>query len=291
MCGQRMWSRGVLFIVCCIGSGLGVVAQAQSVGEAPRHEVPPEVQQLIQQEFQQRKARLAISLEQTEVKIDRTKQVIADMERSIDQLGQQLQDDNVSEISYPEILMQLQVQRINLSIEKAGLDAKSEKLLEWVGNPPEGASAEKTLLKRRKLEELLELERQGLERATALHNQGTVSAGELLDFRKRVLQVELQVLELETPSQPQSTAAVWAGEMLSKVVLDRIEVDAKLMQVEKLLSPLQHLRPKLSTMQSTKKELDAWHEELSKLKARQMELQNQLTEYQTMPHQPLPSDH
>lgn len=286
MFGQRMWSRWVLFIACCIGSGLGVVAQAQSVSEAPRPEVPPEVQQ--------RMARikgLTMLLEQTEVKIDRTKQVIADMEGSLDLLGQRLQDDNVSEISYSEILMQLQVQRINLRIEKAGLDAKSEKLLEWVGNPPEGASAEKTLLKRRKLEELLDLERQGLDRATALHNQGTVSANELLDFRKRVLQVELQLLELETPSQPQSPAAVWAGEMLSKVALDRIEIDAKLMQVEKLLSPLQHLRPQLSAMQSTKKELDAWHDELSKLKARQMELQNTLSEMQSFPNQPTPSDH
>ncbi len=291
MCGQRMWSSGVILLACCISSGLGLVAQAQDVGEAPRSEVSPDIQQLIQQEVQNNKTRLTKSLEQTEAKIDRTKQVIADMEHSIDQSAQQLHDVNVSEISYPEILMQLQVQRINLSIEKAGLDAKSEKLLQMVRDSATDTSNEKSAEKRNKLKELLELERVNLERALALEKQGVQTAHGISEARKRVIEVELKLLELAGPQRQTSPEAVWAAELLSKIALDQIEVNAKLAKVAELLTPLQHLRPKLSAMQSTKKELDAWHDELSKLKARQMELQNNLSEMQSLLHQPTPSDH
>jgi hypothetical protein len=283
MCCQRMWSRGVLFIACCIGSGLGVVAQAQSVSETPRSELPPEIQQKMA-----RIKGLTMLLEQNEEKVDRTKQVIAELERSIDLLGQRLQDDNVSEISYSEILMQLQVQRINLSIEKAGLDAKSEKLLQMVRDSATDTSNEKSAEKRNKLKELLELEHVNLERALALEKQGVQTAHGISEARKRVIEVELKLLEVAGPQRQTSPEAVWAAELLSKIALDQIEVNAKLAKVAELLTPLQHLRPQLSAMQSTKKELDAWHDELSKLKARQMELQNTLSEMQGFPNQPTP---
>lgn len=275
MSSKWIWIRLSLgFFLLLLVGGIGKVANAQSVAESQL----PNNRASVAKQRQAQINSVAALLQETR---DRMHEIRAQMEKLRDyseQLDLELQADNVSDVSYPQILMQLQVQRINLSIEKAGLDAKSERLLQLVGDPASDTPDEKTLGKRAKLEELLELERAGLERANQLQRQGVLSSSDHIEVRKRVIEVELKLLELEGPQQPKSPEAVWAAELLSKTALDRIEVNAKLATVEKLLGPLQTLRPKLSALEANKNELDSWRDEQAKLKDRQMELQDRLQE-------------
>lgn len=263
-----------LFLLLLVGGGISRNVHAQSVAE-PRL---PNNQASVAKQKQAQINSVAALLQETRQRILETDAQIAKLHEDAERLDLELQADNVSDVSYPQILMQLQVQRINLSIEKAGLDAKSERLLQWVGDPASDTPDEKTLGKRAKLEELLELERAELERVDQLIKRGAAPSSHLIDIRKRVIEVELKLLELEGPQQPKSPEAVWAAELLSKTALDRIEVNAKLAMVEKLLGPLQTLRPKLSALEANKNELDAWRDEQAKMKNRQMELQNRLQE-------------
>lgn len=214
------------------------------------------------------------SINETDERLNNAKVMIQKFEAQMARLGEQLSEFNVSEVSYPEVLMQLQVQRINLSIEKAGLDAKSDKLTELVGK--EQKPSENSERKRAKLQELLALEEQGLQRLNELHKTGVVPSTELLEARKRMIQVELQLLDLDSPQPAKSPEAVWASDLLAKSALERVEVSAKLAAVEELLRPLQHVRSKLLEMQSLKNEAGAWEAEKSQLQTRQMEFQNRL---------------
>ncbi|MDP1563627.1 MAG: hypothetical protein Q8M16_19785 [Pirellulaceae bacterium] len=262
-----------LFLLLLVGGGIGEVANAQAVSESHLSNNHP----LIKQKHA-RMASVAELLRETSDRIDETRALIEKLRYDAEQLDRELQADNVSDVSYPQILMQLQVQRINLSIEKAGLDAKSERLLQLVGDPATDTPDEKALGKRAKLEELLELERAGLARADQLQKRGVLQSNDLIEARKRVIEIELKLLDLEGPQRPKSPESVWAAELLSKTALDRIEVNAKLATVEKLLGPLQTLRPKLSALEANKNELDSWRDEQAKLKDRQMELKNRLRE-------------
>ncbi|MBL8888565.1 MAG: hypothetical protein JNL67_01210 [Planctomycetaceae bacterium] len=256
--------------------GCGLIVMVSGMGQVAHGQVAtvPSPEQASTSAVKRQVAVIENSIADTQDRLEHSKMIIRKFEEQVANLGEQLAAFNVSEVSYPEVLMQLQVQRINLSIEKAGLDAKAEKLAELVSK--ERQPSEKNEQKRAKLQEILALEEQGLQRLNELHQSGVVPTSELLEGRKRIIQVELQLLELDSPQPSTSPEAVWAADMLAKIALDRVENMAKLAAIDELLRPLQHVRPTLSEMQNLKNEIETWQAEKSQMQTRQMELQDRL---------------
>ncbi len=274
MLKKWMWLSFGLCVSYLLSSGLDSVAKAQSIRELGENHP---LMKRLQADLAPFKMRMDV-IQQQKAEIDSN---IGKLEAEIEILGAELQSDHVSEVSYPEILMQLQVQRINLSIEKAGLDAKADKLADLVNRPNEEAPNVQDQMKREKLMELLNLEKEALSRANELSKSGVIPMSEISEIRRRVIQAELQLLDLDSPRQPQTPETIWAAELLSKVALDQIEVAAKLSQIDELMGPMQQLRSKLSALQRRKKELEPWVVKKEALEAQQAQLQTVMLEIES----------
>ncbi|MBL8855268.1 MAG: hypothetical protein JNK57_14985 [Planctomycetaceae bacterium] len=280
MLRKSMWLSTGLCVSCLIMCGLGAIAHAQSVGERSARE-------LIKQRQVQHARQ---TLERNMAQLAQIEQLINDHEKRVEAYAEQLQSENISEISYPEILMQLQVQRINLSIEKAGLDAKAEMLAHLVNSPREEKSDSRALAKRQKLQELLELEQQAHAKSLEMHARGVGSTSEVAESRKRVIQIELQLLEVDEPQQTSGPEAIWAADLSSKVAMERIEVSAKLSKIDELLHPMQQARPQLNSLQRMNKELEVFRNQRTQYLDRQLELSDRLVELEGESDGPLSSN-
>jgi hypothetical protein len=253
-------------------SGLGCVTLAQD--ELPPQPTP---QRSISLQTIERYERLqAVNSKQ----LEEATQAAEFLQLQIQKMGNMLQDDGMSEAAYPEILTQLQVQRINLSIEQAGLDAKSKHLQTMLGKPP-GDTQDATLVKRRQmLEEILGLEEKELKGLQELAKAGVATSSQVSELRKRVLQVEVQLLELESPRSPQTPETNWASDVLAKVAMDRIEVAAKLEKIDELLVPQQRVRSMLSEIEQLKNKLSDVRAKQAYLQKRQFDLEDRLAQLQ-----------
>ena len=280
MLRKWMWLSTGLCVSCLILGGLGAIAHAQSVGERSARE-------LIKQRQVQHARQ---TLERNMAQLAQIEQLINDHEKRIEAYAEQLQSENISEISYPEILMQLQVQRINLSIEKAGLDAKAEMLAHLVNSPREEKSDSRALAKRQKLQELLDLEQQAHAQSLERHARGAGTTSEVAESRKRVIQIELQLLEVDEPQQTSGPEAIWAADLSSKVAMERIEVSAKLSKIDELLHPMQQARPQLNSLQRMNKELEVFRNQRTQYLDRQLELSDRLVELEGESDGPLSSN-
>jgi hypothetical protein len=266
-------------------SGLGCITLAQEEVQPP----PESPRQLSVPETIDRYERLRYERLRVEnsAQMEEAKQAAELLQAQIQKMRHMLQRRGMSEAAYPEILTQLQVQRINLSIEQAGLDAKSGHLQAILSKPP-GETEDATLVKRRQmLEELLQLEQKELLQLQELAKAGVAASRQVTELRKRVLQVELQLLELESPRGPQSPETNWATEVLAKVAMDRIEVAAKLAKIDELLGSQQDVQSLLSEIEQLKGKLDETRVKQAYLQGRQVDLDRFLQlqqEFQT----PLP---
>jgi len=253
-------------------SGLGCVTLAQD--ELPPQPTP---QRSISLQWIER-YRLLQDANSTQ--LEEATQAAEFLQLQIHKRGEVLQNEGVSEAAYPEILTQLQVQRINLSIEQAGLDAKSEHLQAMLNKPPVDTQ-DATLVKRRQmLEEILGLEEKELKGLQELAKAGVVTSSQVSELRKRVLQVEVQLLELESPRSPQAHETVWASDVLAKVAMDRIEVAAKLAKIDELLVPQQRVRSMLSEIEQLKSKLSDVRAKQAYLQKRQFDLEDRLAQLQ-----------
>jgi hypothetical protein len=280
MLRKWMWLSTGLCVSCLILGGLGAIAHAQSVGERSAREL-----------IKQRQVQLARqTLERNMAQLAQIEQLINDHEKRVEAYAEQLQSENISEISYPEILMQLQVQRINLSIEKAGLDAKAEMLAHLVNSPREEKTDSRALAKRQKLQELLDLEQQAHAQSLERHARGAGTTSEVAESRKRVIQIELQLLEVDEPQQTSVPEAIWAADLSAKVAMERIEVSAKLSKIDELLHPMQQARPQLNSLQRMNKELEVFRNQRTQYLDRQLELSDRLVELEGESDDPLSSN-
>jgi hypothetical protein len=253
-------------------SGLGCVTLAQD--ELPPQPTP---QRSISLQWIER-YRLLQDANSTQ--LEEATQAAEFLQLQIHKRGEVLQNEGVSEAAYPEILTQLQVQRINLSIEQAGLDAKSEHLQAMLNKPPVDTQ-DATLVKRRQmLEEILGLEQNELKGLVELAKAGVATSSQVSDLRKRVLQVEVQLLELESPRSPQTPETNWASDVLAKVAMDRIEVAAKLAKIDELLVPQQRVRSMLSEIEQLKSKLSDVRAKQAYLQKRQFDLEDRLAQLQ-----------
>ncbi len=262
----------VLGLVCGWSSGLGQVTLAQD--ELPAQPAP---QRSISLQWIERYRLLQAENSEQLEEANRATEL---MQAQIQKMGEFLQAEGVSEAAYPEILTQLQVQRINLSIELAGLDAKSKHLQAMLSKPP-GETQDATLVKRRQmLEELLSLEQRELKGLQELEKAGAVSSRQVSELRKRVMGVEVQLLELESPSSNRTPETIWAGDVLAKVAMDRIEVAAKLAKIDELLVPQQRVRSMLSEIEQLRSKLSEMRVKQSYLQKRQFDLEDRSSQLQ-----------
>jgi chromosome segregation ATPase len=271
-----MWAEVVAMgtLLWCIGLSVETSAQSPGGANAVESQSPKAANE-------SRMSRLVQRLEEAENRSWEIQQRIQHGTDRIDEIGEILNGANVSEESYPEVLMQLQLQRINLSIEKAGLDAKVDKLMDVVKVKGNESDA-KVEAKRAKLQELLTLETLSLKRVEELRKEGLAPDSDASELRKRVIQVEVQLMDLETPSRNVSPDSVWATDSLSKIALDQIEVAAKLSAINELLASLQPTRSRVNELKSLHRELDILRDEGAQVRSETSQLQSRLAELQEM---------
>ena len=273
---EMMWAKVVALGVLVWCTSLSSDTRAQSPGGASDVEGQSAK---IAKEY--RMSRLVQQLQDAENRSIEIEKRIQHGTDRIDHIGDLLNAANVSEESYSEVLTQLQLQRINLSIEKAGLDAKVVRLMDVVAAKGNESDA-KVEAKRAKLQELLNLELLSLQRVEALRKEGVAPASDVSELRKRVIQVEVQLMDLETPSRNVSPDSVWATDSLSKIALDQIEVAAKLSAINELLESLQPTRSRVNELKRLHRELDILRDEETQVRSETSQLQSRLAELQEM---------
>jgi hypothetical protein len=146
--------------------------------------------------------------------------------RSRENYFKTLSDLHVSSASYPEIMRTLQTQRIQLTIDLAGIEAVEEALMKRTAVKQYRESDEVI----QKLKENVALYQKYYDSIKALHERGTKSAQDMLS---RELQLNAAKVKLAQAMAPREGTKV--GE-LSSVAIERIEKQAKLSMIEKLLT-------------------------------------------------------
>lgn len=179
----------------------------------------------------------------------------------------------VSSESFGPIMKNLQLQRIQLMIDLAGLQARRE-ALEKVQLRME---KEKVSAVMAPLKEMLKLEQESLQRVMKLNARGAVDAAQVADAKRQVLNVEVQMLEAEM-------SVFHSGEMGSELLdasLQRAEKAARLEKIETLLKTFTQSRGELEQADAAQVRIVDREQQLSAAKQNLSKAEDQLRLLQT----------
>ena len=204
--------------------------------------------------------------------------MVDEYEGRLSQLQDVLERHDVSEHSFADVVTRLQLERVTLSIDKAGVDARVRRLMEMVEdeNIRRAVAMDK---KRQKLEELLALETEALVRTEELVKKGTQPTSAIRDRRMRLIEVELQLLDLEA-GQSGGAGDNGPASLTTDLALERIELAARLDKVNELLLPLQSLRATVSEIDTLRAWLKHYREQLIGLESERTRVMLELQEAQ-----------
>lgn len=152
----------------------------------------------------------------------------------------------VSAESFTDIIKTLQSQRIQLTIDLAGLDARREVLAKAQAEM-ENSNLDAVLTP---LRELLLLEKKSLDRKRELFANAAVSSADVLAAQKNVLAVEVQIAEA-TARQKNSNFASRLSSDLLDASLERAEKQARLETTDGLLNKFTQSRKLVEDATST----------------------------------------
>lgn len=223
--------------------------------------------------LESQKGSLNAMLETLQAKLDRVTQSRLDSIKKQDSIG-------VSAESFPEIMKTLQSQRIQLTIDLAGLQARRNAL----------AKAKEDLLNDAEipaldpLHKILVIEKQKLARVKELVDQGVQSESQLLAARSRVLAAEVKIAETKS-RYSQSNYTDRINSDLLDASLDRAEKQARLESTESLLEILKSSRVLVEKATATESaiitrrdQIEQLNAELADLEARIIQLNKRLAE-------------
>lgn len=218
------------------------------------------------------------SLRKTELKLSLAQGMVDEYEGRLSQLQDVLERHDVSEHSFADVVTRLQLQRVTLSIDKAGVDARVKSLMETVEDE-NMRRAVTTVKKRQKLEELLALETEALAMAEEAVKKGTRPTTALRDRRTRMIEVELQLLELDA-GQSGAAGDNRPASLTTDLALERIELAARLDKVNELLRPLHGLRATVAEIDTLRASLKHYREQLIGLESERTRVMLELQEAQ-----------
>jgi hypothetical protein len=151
----------------------------------------------------------------------------------------ELEHLGISHASYSEVMRLLQSQRVQLTIDLAGLEARRDAIKETRGKPSDDFDPGRAEILGR-LSKLVDLQRTRLNEAQALHQHASISAAELRDTEKQLLEAEIRLAEFSNPFQPAEQQKF--HDHLMNVELERAEKMARLQKIEELLKQFSQAR-------------------------------------------------
>lgn len=144
----------------------------------------------------------------------------------------------VSNESFVDIVKQLQVQRVEMIIDLAGLEAKRDLMIQL--QKAAGGDDRQEILAQ--LKAALKLQESQAQRIEALRKSGVATETSLAEARKKVLELKIRIAEQTQPR----TVAGSAGTQLLNISLDRAEKTARLNKIETLLQEMNKARTTLN---------------------------------------------
>ncbi len=174
---------------------------------------------------------------------------------------------NVSSASFDEVLRLLQTQRVLLTIDLAGLEARLEAMTSAAKGPASETGPGGNEIVGR-LVSLVELERDRLQHAQELHEKGASSQGDLNLARQCLINAEIRLAEARS-GLANNSASPNAPE-LTALMLDRAEKAARLAKVSELSAEMLKARGPVESaaqlneqLRHTNTELNAAHDRIS----------------------------
>jgi ABC-type Na+ efflux pump permease subunit len=178
----------------------------------------------------------------------------------------------VSPESFPEIMKNLQSQRIQLMIDLAGLDARRKVLVEAREEITNDTNNEvlKPLL------EMIEIEKERLQRAENLHAEGTKPKAEVLSAKRGVLAAEVQLAEAKS-RQSSSLTGERINANLLDTSLEHAEKQARLDTTKTLLETLTQSRSFVQETEKNERELLRLQETMTQSNKRIQNTQDEIS--------------
>lgn len=196
----------------------------------------------------------AVRQDRMEKELENAKETQRKLLATRSQLLAELDAASVSRESFEEVMRLLQAQRIQLSIDMAGFEARREAMMKLQDGTQTGAAGPRAEIAQ-KLRDLVQLQRLKLDDLKKLHDAGSVSTGELRDVERQLLEAEIRLAEFELPLN-QAQLQEFQQE-LTAVSIERAEKTARLQRVEELLAQLVRSRTAVQSLQENDQRLAA----------------------------------
>jgi hypothetical protein len=178
-----------------------------------------------------------------EALFEESHQKIAKISFERDNVFRSLSELHVTSSSFPEIMRMLQTQRIQLTIDLAGIEAVEDKLMKQ--------SAESQLQESEEvietLKENVELYGRYFDAIEALRKQGTASQSDVMSRKLKLNEAKVKLARATAPRKTEE------NDELSSVAIEKVQKLAKLNMIEKLLAKYYRGRPVVESL----KQLDS----------------------------------
>ncbi len=214
-----------------------------------------------------------------EVRLTEAKTRIEELHNKRADLLKQQSDLGVSSASYDEIMRLLQTQKVQLTIDLAGIEARREAMIEQnesqraIENETNGSVAQP-------LQELVAIQHERLQQVEALREKGAAPHAEVLDAKQQLLEVQVRLAEV-TGSGGGAGGKPLDHELLN-VSLARAETVARLHKVNQLLEEYVGARTPIDTLARVQSDISVVEALLSNLNTDVARRDDQLSNMQML---------
>lgn len=172
----------------------------------------------------------------------------------------------ISESSFEEVIRTLLIQRVQLTIELAGLEARREVLL-GIYEKSRNVRVKESTMTRSLLARLVTSQREQVENAKKLNASGSLSTSDMRAVEAKLLEAEIRYAQFDGSQAPGVGSEL--ENHLSHTSLDRAEKKARLATTERLLAEYTSARPLISEIRLLNREFelreDKWLSGVSRL--------------------------
>ncbi len=160
----------------------------------------------------------------------------------------------VSKVSYDEIIRHLQTQRVQLSVDLAGIEARREILIAQQESGQKSAEEQKEPLAEM-IKQLIEIQQERLSSIEALHARGSAATGDVLNAKQQLLETQIRLAE-KIHAANDNRGSSLDPELLN-VSLARAETAARLNRVNQLLGEYVGARTTIDSLGRVQSEIGA----------------------------------
>ena len=160
----------------------------------------------------------------------------------------------VSKVSYDEIIRHLQTQRVQLSVDLAGIEARREILIAQQESGQKSAEEQKEPLAEM-IKQLIEIQQERLSSVEALRAKGSVPTADVLNAKQQLLETQIRLAEKNHAANDNRGSSM--DPELLNVSLVRAETAARLNKVNQLLGEYVSARKTIDSLGRVQSEIGA----------------------------------